>query len=341
MIELTNSPEDIARAAEILKNGGLSAFPTETVYGLGADAFNTQALARVFEVKGRPRFDPLIIHIASLETLEKTTSLDGLEPRNKESLEKLISSFWPGPLTFVLPKHPSLPGLATAGLSTAAIRFTSNPIARELITLSTGAVAAPSANLFGKLSPTRAEHVIETLGNKIDCVIDGGPCKIGVESTVLELVPVPRILRPGGISREQLEAVIGPVAEATGSRDEPVHSPGMLPSHYAPKTPLFFHNPEEMDSLPYRRKEGYLFFSGKNRDIWYNRANDKQITGNILVLSETGNTTEAASNLYLYLHELDKSGLTCIHTEMLPETGLGTAVNDRLRRAATSLFARK
>ena len=311
MIKLSSSPADLEQAAAVLKNGGLAAFPTETVYGLGADAFNTLALARVFEVKGRPRFDPLIIHIANLDSLEQVACLDDFGSQRREQLRLLGDSFWPGPLTLVLPKRREVPNLATARLPTAAIRFPSHPIARQLIELSTGAIAAPSANPFGRLSPTRPEHVIETLGDSIDCIVDGGPCSVGVESTVLELDPVPRILRLGGISREQLEAVIGPVEISTKpggdlkcdqnktaegdlkcdqnktaerglkcdhaktAEQTAVPSPGMLQSHYAPGIPLFLHSTEEMASLPYHSNEAYLFFSGGNRD----RRTDRTIIG--------------------------------------------------------------
>jgi len=352
LIKLSSSSADIENAAGILKSGKLVAFPTETVYGLGADAFNTLALARVFEVKGRPRFDPLIIHIASLDFLERIACLDGIDSQRREQLYLLIDSFWPGPLTLILPKRKEVPDLATAGLPTAAIRFPSHPIARALITLSTGAIAAPSANPFGRLSPSKAEHVIETLGDSIDCIIDGGPCPVGVESTVLELLPVPLIRRPGGISREQLETLIGPIQEdskdsadlncdhiKTGRFAAP--SPGMLQSHYAPHIPLFLHSPEEMAVLPYHKKEGYLFFSAQNREPWKCRTSagqvpDKCKAQTILTLSEEGNTTEAAAHLFEYLHILDKTGVSCIHAEVLPEEGIGAAVNDRLRRAAAN-----
>ncbi|MDR2663402.1 MAG: threonylcarbamoyl-AMP synthase [Treponema sp.] len=278
-IRLGDSPGDIQRAAEILKNGGLAAFPTETVYGLGADAFNIRALARVFEAKGRPRFDPLIIHIASPDMLEGLADLGALSPRLRPLPAKLAAAFWPGPLTLVLPKRPEVPDLATAGLPTVAVRFPAHPAAQKLIALSSGAVAAPSANPFGRLSPTRASHVLESLGNKIDCVIDGGPCSVGVESTVLSLAgtgELPRILRPGGISREQLERVIGPAA-CGGAAEAPseVLSPGMLKSHYAPKTPLTLHGPEEMSALPFLPGEGYLFFSETTRDTWLKRNAEK------------------------------------------------------------------
>ncbi|MDR1307498.1 MAG: threonylcarbamoyl-AMP synthase [Treponema sp.] len=374
-IRLGSSPADIQRAAEILNNGGLAAFPTETVYGLGANAFNIRALARVFEAKGRPRFDPLIIHIASPDMLERLADLDALSPVFRPLPARLAAAFWPGPLTLILPKRPEVPDLATAGLPTVAVRFPAHPAAQKLIALSSGAVAAPSANPFGRLSPTRAEHVLEGLGNKIDCVIDGGPCSVGVESTVVSLAGtggLPRILRPGGISREQLERVIGPTVVGAAEPGPPaeVLSPGMLKSHYAPKTPLSLHTPEEMSALPFLPDEGYLFFSETSRDGWLKRhvpateggdlmriqlksqggdAGDateedlKRIRfksqGNatglaILTLSRSGDTAEAAARLFEILHLLDRAGLRRIHAEALPPEGLGAAVNDRLRRAA-------
>jgi L-threonylcarbamoyladenylate synthase len=272
MILLNSTSADIEQAAAVLAKGGIVAFPTETVYGLGADAFNTTALARVFEAKGRPRFDPLIVHIASLDTMERLVRLDEFDTRRRELLRLLVDSFWPGPLTLVLPKRAEVPDLATAGLSTVAVRFPSNTIAQQLITLSTGAVAAPSANRFGRLSPSRAGHVVESLGDSVDCIIDGGPCSVGVESTVLELFPFPRILRFGGISREQLEEVIGPLAAAVDNAAEyAAPSPGMLSSHYAPRIPLYLHSREEMAALPFNSKNSYLFFSGTSRDVWLRR----------------------------------------------------------------------
>jgi L-threonylcarbamoyladenylate synthase len=369
MLILRDTEEDIQKAADILKEGGLVAFPTETVYGLGADAFNTRALARVFEAKGRPRFDPLIIHIAEYAGLERAARLSALSPDRRALVEKCAAAFWPGPLTLVLPKQPDLPDLATAGLSTAAVRWPGHPAARALNgftapAVKPGAVAAPSANPFGRLSPTRAEHVIEGLGEKIDCVIDGGPCPVGVESTVLDLAS-PRItlLRPGGINREALEDVIGAVASgpaepgmsdmpgSTGPEpDGPALSPGMLKSHYAPLSPLFLHNGEEMAALPYKKGEAYLFFSGKSLGAWTRRAGEERLngverlngeecpnggeSGDALTLSETGGVTEAAANLFERLHRLDRLRPERIHAETLPEEGLGAAVNDRLRRAA-------
>jgi L-threonylcarbamoyladenylate synthase len=374
MMILGATEQDIQKVAEILKEGGLAAFPTETVYGLGADAFNTLALARVFEVKSRPRFDPLIIHIAEASRLEHVARLSALPPDRRALAEKCAAAFWPGPLTLVLPKQPEVPGLATAGLATAAVRCPAHPVARALIGLSgragkPGAVAAPSANPFGRLSPTRAEHVVEGLGEKIDCIIDGGPCSVGVESTVLDLAsPRITILRPGGVSREALEKVVGPMrptlsadtidAERGGQNTAESNtveagrlSPGMLKSHYAPKTPLFLHDGKEMASLPRKKGEAYLFFSGTSRNAWRSRAAAESRNGGtgpsaegppdenrngdpaVLTLSETGSVPEAAANLFEYLYRLDGLRPERIHAETVPEEGLGAAVNDRLRKA--------
>jgi L-threonylcarbamoyladenylate synthase len=330
-------------AAEIILAGGLAAFPTETVYGLGGDAFNNAALARIFEAKGRPRFDPLIIHIADLEGLDRIARLEALDGEARNKLGILCENLWPGPLTLILPKRPLVPDLATSGLPTAAVRLPSHPAARELIRLSTGAVAAPRANPFGRLSPTRAEHVLEGLGDKVDIILDGGRCGVGLESTVLDLSgggEMPRILRPGGVSRERIEALIGSVyaprtasgAAPAGSPERPL-SPGQLVSHYAPGTPLFLHPPAEMIRLAPKDGEGFLFFDDSSRNRW--AAGTALInSANVRVLSAAGNTVEAAANLFETLHDMDRLGLRLIHAEKVPDEGLGPAINDRLGRAA-------
>jgi L-threonylcarbamoyladenylate synthase len=324
---LSTSDTDLEKAAAALAAGFLVAFPTETVYGLGADAFNRSALARVFEAKGRPRFDPLIIHIAALETLWRIADESLLDKITAERLSILTERLWPGPLTLILPKRKEVPDLATSALATAAIRFPSHPVAQKLIRLSAGAVAAPSANLFGRLSPTRASHVKAQLGDKVDYIIDGGKTQVGVESTVLDLSHgVPVILRQGGTEREKIEALIGPVeASCCPPSDAPL-SPGQLKSHYAPRTPLVLCKQGEMDAIPYAKGEGRLYFSRpEGGGIIAERAR---------VLSETGNATEAAANLFDCLYELDSLGLGFIRAEEAPCCGLGEAINDRLRRAA-------
>ncbi|MDR0590021.1 MAG: threonylcarbamoyl-AMP synthase [Spirochaetaceae bacterium] len=331
---LSVSDFDIAQAAEALKRGRLVAFPTETVYGLGADGFNPAALARVFEVKNRPRFDPLIIHIARIEGLKLAADLDLLEEEARQKTGLLCENLWPGPLTLILPKRREIPELATGGLATVAVRLPDHPAAQKLIALSTGAVAAPSANPFGRLSPTRAEHVRDQLGDRVDLILDGGRTRVGVESTVLDMTgPFPRILRPGGVPREKIEALIGPV-EFSPENNGPVSAPGQLKSHYAPRTPLALHPPEEMAALAWEAGTGCLFFCGTSRDRWLRNNPGAGLSSEIRALSETGNTTEAAANLFDILHELDRLGLSRLKAEEAPPLGLGPAINDRLRKAA-------
>ena len=319
---LSASDKDIKKAAMAIQEGKLVAFPTETVYGLGGDAFNLKSLARIFEVKNRPRFDPLIIHIADHKTLYNIIDEESLDALSRERLDILIKNFWPGPLTLVLPKNKAVPDLATAGLPSAAVRFPSFPLAQNLIRLSgragfSGAIAAPSANPFGFLSPTRAEHVIAQLGDKIDYIIDGSSTSVGLESTVLDICrEIPCILRPGGVTKEELEKLIGSVEvfnESFGNK--PLASPGMTKSHYAPRTPLILHSPGELEKIPVKEGEGRLYFK---------------------MLSSIGDLAEAAANLFSMLHELDSRGFTLIHAEMVPQTGLGLAINDRLKRASSA-----
>ncbi|MDR2344015.1 MAG: threonylcarbamoyl-AMP synthase [Spirochaetaceae bacterium] len=332
-----NEKNILAAAAEI-RAGKLVAFPTETVYGLGCDAFNTSALARVFEVKRRPRFDPLIIHIAALATLERLVDFSRLTEDGKHRLSVLCRAFWPGPLTLVLPKQAAVPDLATGGLETAAIRFPSHDGALRLIRESTGALAAPSANPFGYLSPTRARHVLEQLDGAVDLVLDGGPSDIGVESTVLDISgAAPRILRPGGVPRETIEAFTGPVA---AGGDGEISSPGQLRSHYAPSKALYLHTAVEIRRLPFSADAAYLFFDRPSFEAF---AENNKLSagfrepgcGYFFVLSDTGNLVEAAARLFDLLHKIDALPAEPIHAERAPATGLGVAINDRLSRAGT------
>ncbi|MDR0583394.1 MAG: threonylcarbamoyl-AMP synthase [Treponema sp.] len=342
---LAISDEALTRAAEILRRGGLAAFPTETVYGLGGDAFNAAALAKIFEAKGRPRFDPLIVHIASVAALEKIADLSLLDDTARKKLNLLAERLWPGPLTLILPKQKTVPDIATSGLSTVAVRFPDHSAARKLINLSTGALAAPSANPFGYLSPTRAEHVRDQLGSKVDIILDGGPSKLGLESTVLDICgPLPRILRPGATPKEAIEALTGPLAAASsgaaagGAETGPV-SPGLLKSHYAPRTPLSVYSLESLLSLPRENTAGggrtaILFFDGPSRDAWLAGQKGGKPAA-FRVLSEKGGALEAAARLFETLHELDRSGFSRILAQLAPEAGLGAAINDRLRRAGS------
>ncbi len=304
--------ENIRRAAEIIKKGGLVAFPTETVYGLGASAFNPKAVARIFEVKRRPMTDPVIVHICEFKELEKLCS------KIDERVKKLAKAFWPGPLTVVLPKSKNVPDIVTAGLDTVAVRMPSHWVARKLIKLA-GPIAAPSANMFSKVSPTRAEHVEEQLGDKIDLILDGGKCEVGVESTIIDLSEErPVILRPGGVSVEDIRRVIGDVDVKTVS--ERPKAPGQMKKHYSPNTPLKIVYGEIKP--PKGLKAGLLAFK-----------DPKPGFAKVEVLSPSGDLREAAANLYDALHRLDKAGLDVIVVEAVPEKGLGRAIMDRLRKA--------
>lgn len=329
---LTDSEPDLRAAAAALSEGKLVAFPTETVYGLGANAYDSRALARVFEAKRRPAFDPLIVHIASLETLERIVDLGALPPEGRGRAEKAAAALWPGPLTLILPKREVVPDLATSGLPTVAVRFPAHPTALRLIELSTGAVAGPSANPFGYLSPTRASHVADQLGDRVDFIIDGGPCAVGVESTVLDLSSdVPRILRPGGTERERIEAALGPVELFDRTVATPT-APGQLPSHYSPRVPLYLYPSGGLGALAGRKDEAALFFSADTRDAASSGVAGKW--GALRVLSESGDPLEAAAALFAALHELDSLGLSAIRAERAPQAGLGHAINDRLYKAS-------
>ncbi|MCX7740749.1 MAG: L-threonylcarbamoyladenylate synthase [Meiothermus sp.] len=308
--------ESLQRAAAILRSGGLVAFPTETVYGLGASALDAQAVARIFEVKGRPTFDPLIVHVAERGMLPQV--VEAVPPL----AEELMDRFWPGPLTLVLPKSGQIPSLVTAGLPTVAVRMPAHPVALELIRQAGVPVAAPSANPFGYLSPTRAEHVERTLGSRVDLIVDGGRTQFGVESTILWLGERPLLLRHGAVPQEALEEVLGPIEPQVGPRQQPL-VPGQLSQHYAPRTPIRMAYPHEV--APEERKEaGYLAFRDVPRGFKV-----------VKVLSPTGDLREAAAHLFEALHQLDRLGLRAIYAEPVPEVGLGRAIMDRLRRASS------
>lgn len=306
----------IKQAVRAIAEGGIVAFPTETVYGLGADAFDAVAVARVFEVKNRPAFDPLIVHVADVEQAAACTE------RFPEIAQALAKAFWPGPLTLVMRKAASIPDLVTAGLPTVAVRMPDHPVALELIRRAGVPLAAPSANPFGALSPTTAGHVRKHLDGKIDAILDGGACTVGVESTIVSLAgEQPVLLRPGGTSVEAVEQIAGHL-ERAGDKQEKPSAPGQLPSHYAPRTPLFLTtHPEEASG-------------GRIGLLALRMPADGRGYAKIEVLSPSGSLREAASNLFAALHRLDAMGLDAIVAAPLPERGLGTAINDRLRRAA-------
>ena len=298
----------IARAGKALRAGGLVAMPTETVYGLAADATNAAAVARLFEAKGRPRFNPLIAHVADLDQARGEGVFSPLA-------EALAARFWPGPLTLVLPVAPtaSVSDLARAGLSTIALRMPAHPAARALIAAAETPLAAPSANPSGAPSPTTAAHVAEGLGDRIDLILDGGPCSIGLESTVIAVRDdVATLLRPGGLAREAIEQITGPLA-APDAQAAPA-SPGMMLRHYAPRAAL------RLDVTESEAGEALLGFGPASR-------------GAALNLSPSGDLREAAANLFAYLRALDASH-DRIAVAPVPDTGLGEAINDRLRRAA-------
>lgn len=301
----TDSALDEAAAA--LAAGGLVAFPTETVYGLGADATSDAAVARVYEAKGRPHFNPLIAHVPDLAQAGRL--VDFTDPARR-----LAEAFWPGPLTLVLPRTAGCPVslLASAGLDTLAVRVPDHPLALALLRAFGRPLVAPSANPSGQLSPTAAGDVREALGDKVAVILDGGPCRIGVESTVVDLSGErPGLLRPGGVPAEALEAIVGPLAQPG---EGPLKSPGQLESHYAPSLPV------RLEASEARVGEALLAFG-------------PDVTGD-LNLSPTGDLVEAAANLFAFLRRLDRKGRTGIAVMPIPERGLGRAINDRLRRAA-------
>lgn len=324
---LTATAENLKRAGEALAAGSLVVIPTETVYGLGANAFNEVAVARVFEAKARPNFDPLIVHIASLEQAE--TVVSRLPPLALRLMERL----WPGPLTLILPKREEIPDLVTSGLSSVALRFPANEIAQAVIRASGVPVAAPSANPFGYLSPTTAGHVVSMLGDKVDFIVDGGPCRVGVESTVLDVTgDRPRVLRPGGMPVEAIEDVVGEVELYNRSVATPT-SPGQLPSHYAPHTTLRLVEPGGLGAARPRGRAVALFFD-KASIAAFEASGSSAGFAELCMLSPGGDLVEAAARLFSLLHVLDLKGYDEIWAERLPERGLGRAVNDRLYKAS-------
>lgn len=315
-----SDPRTIAIAATALRAGTLVAFPTETVYGLGADALNEQAVAQVFAVKNRPFFDPLIMHVPDAAT----AALYAMEIPPRAAA--LMAHFWPGPLTVVLPKHPRIPDLVTAGLDSVALRVPSHPVALALLRAADRPIAAPSANPFGYISPTTAAHVQDLLGEAIPLIVDGGPCAVGVESTVCAFLDDEAvILRPGGVTSEAIEAVIGPVRFGVSDRAD-ARSPGTLPRHYSPHVNL------QLIALGDRlppplpgEKVGVLLFTEQHLTQGY---------AEVVTLSRDGNLTEAAPRLFAALRWMDSLGLDRVLVESVPEHGLGRAIMDRLRRAA-------
>jgi L-threonylcarbamoyladenylate synthase len=322
-------PDVIERAAAVLRRGGLVAFPTETVYGLGADALNPQAVRRIFAVKGRPADNPLIIHVAGTEQLRNVAR------EVPESARVLAEHFWPGPLTLVLPRHERVPLETTGGLETVAVRMPDSAIALALIRALGHPIAAPSANLSGRPSPTAAEHVLEDLQGRIELILDGGPTRIGVESTVLDLTTSPpTILRPGGVSPEQLRPFLGDVrlgAEARVAR----RSPGTRYRHYRPRAEVvLIERWEEEKHRPLLERLGAraqrIGYVGRDRGVSFGKA-----TVHLVELSP--DPQEYARRLFAIFRELDQQGVEVIVVEGVEEEGLGIAVMDRLRRAASRI----
>jgi L-threonylcarbamoyladenylate synthase len=308
-------PAGLARAAAILRGGGLVAFPTETVYGLGALASNPRAVAEIYRAKGRPSFNPLIAHVADVAAARR-------EGRFDSRAEKLAAAFWPGPMTLVLPlaETATVCDLARAGLDSIGLRIPADPMARSLIAAAGGPVAAPSANLSGHVSPATPGHVLADLNGRIDAVLNGGACAVGVESTIVSLLDeTPRLLRPGGVSRAEIERVLG--ESLAGPPDEQFDaplSPGLLASHYAPRAGV------RLEAETLEAGEAGLDFGGRFAGA----------TGKILDLSPRGDLAEAATNLFTMLRMLDAAGAQRIAVAPIPHEDLGEAINDRLGRAA-------
>ncbi|HTG07155.1 MAG TPA: L-threonylcarbamoyladenylate synthase [Bradyrhizobium sp.] len=319
---LPASEAAVAAAARSLREGGLVAFPTETVYGLGADATNAAAIARLYQAKGRPAFNPLIAHVSDLKAAERIANL------NAQAIT-LAEAFWPGPLTLVLPRTRdcNVAELATAGLDTIAIRVPAHAIAREILRAFGGPVVAPSANLSGHVSPTTAAHVQSDLAGLIDLIVDGGAVAVGVESTIVGCFDTPMLLRPGGLPRGEIERVLGcalaqPPADADNDDGQPL-APGMLASHYAPRTTV------RLNAGRIEPGEALLAFGPA-------AVPGVDAATAVLNLSARGDLNEAAANLFGYLRSLDTKGARTIAVMPVPHHGLGEAINDRLRRAAVA-----
>jgi len=307
-------PASIERAVTALKAGDVVAFPTETVYGLGADTLNSISVAKIFEIKKRPHFDPLIVHIGQKEWLPSVAR------HVPQQAQVLIERFWPGPLTIILEKHPSIPDIVTAGLATVAVRMPSHPVALKLINAFGRPIAAPSANPFGYMSPTRAAHVARMFENKLALVLDGGPSTFGLESTIVAVKDRQILVRRyGAVTLEELRDLVSEVREA---RDGAIDSPGQLPYHYAPHRPLAIIKTLDEATVP---ASSLLLFRTPSKT---------PISKYVKILSPSGNLREAAANFFSYLIELDREDVEIIYAEKIPETGLGTAMMERLKKAS-------
>jgi L-threonylcarbamoyladenylate synthase len=311
----------LAEAVALLHAEELVALPTETVYGLAAAAFSEKAVTKIFETKERPRFDPLIVHLPDRDWLERVAEL---EPNVRTLVDKLVDRFWPGPLTLLLPRTSLIPDIVTAGLTSVAVRMSAHPIFSAVIQSFGKPLAAPSANRFGRISPTSAQHVLEELANKIPLIVDGGATTHGIESTIISIGKgALTILRDGPISEEELSE-FSPIKRETTTASRPA-APGQLRSHYAPRTPLVIVEDISQFAIPSGQRCGAL--------IWSNSPFSERFV-EARRLSRTGDLREAAVNLFRYLRELDHADLDCIVAEAVPARGIGFAIKDRLERAA-------
>ena len=307
----------VSEAARLLKEGEVVAIPTETVYGLAGNAFEPKALAKIFAAKERPTFDPLIVHIADI------AQLTDIAKDIPDSAYKLAEAYWPGPMTIILPKKDCIPDLCTSALPSVAVRFPSHPIAQAIIKESGLPLAAPSANLFKHVSPTTAEHVAAQLADRIAGIVDGGPCSVGVESSIISLVGEPTVMRPGAITPEMFKAILGEVKikESTSKPGQPMLAPGQCDTHYRPQVPLYY------GEVP----AGYTLPEHTVRIAFGTQAGPIPATVN---LSATGDMVEATSKLYAFMHDLDDPKFDLILVDPIPNTGVGMALNDRLKRAS-------
>jgi len=307
----------VSEAAQLLKDGEVVAIPTETVYGLAGNAFEPKALAKIFAAKERPTFDPLIVHIADI------AQLTNIAKDIPDSAYRLAEAYWPGPMTIILPKKDCIPDLCTSALPSVAVRFPSHPIAQQIIKESGLPLAAPSANLFKHVSPTTAEHVAAQLADRIAGIVDGGPCSVGVESSIISLVGEPTVMRPGAITPEMFKAILGEVKikESTSKPGQPMLAPGQCDTHYRPQVPLYY------GEIP----AGYTLPEHTVRIAFGTQAGPIPATLN---LSATGDMVEATSKLYAFMHDLDDPKYDLILVDPIPNTGVGMALNDRLKRAS-------
>jgi len=306
-------------ALSILRRGEVVALPTETVYGLAGDAFQPLAAARIFEAKGRPLSDPLIVHLPEVGWLNRVASFES--PEQQKQVEQLASAFWPGPFTLILKKNPDLPDLVTAGMDRVAVRVTAHPLFQEVLRRLDSPLAAPSANRFGRISPTSAEDVQSELGMSISLILDGGPCEHGMESTIVAVKENGlEILRPGPVTRDQLKEY-GHLIESLGA----VNIPGSYPGHYAPKKKLQIIKTDIIDFIPIPGNALLSFINPSPESVRH--------FSTLEVLSTSGNLREAAANFYAMLRRLDSSESDMIYAESLPEDGIGAAIMDRMRRA--------